>query len=81
MMSDSMLLKMSVENVLFRIISRISEYSRKNSPQYSVSAFHNNTMAIRVKKVLIQQNIPTSMKHLPAAVRMNGCHAGFRNMR
>jgi hypothetical protein len=69
------------KNVLFRIISRICEYSGENSPQHSVSAFHNNTMTIRVKKILIQQDFPTPMKQLPTAVRINGCHASFRNAR
>jgi len=48
-------------NSLFWVICRVSEDAGKYSPIFSIIAFHNDPILIRINKFFVQQNLPHRM--------------------
>ena len=59
-------------NILFGIVSRISEYSWKQTPLNPITTCKHNSVLIRLEEFIVKNFLPLGMEKLPVAMRIRG---------
>ena len=59
-------------NILFGIVSRISEYSWKQTPLNPITTCKHNSVLICLEEFIIKNFLPLGMEKLPVAMRIQG---------
>ena len=59
-------------NILFGIVSRISEYSWKQTPLNPITTCKHNSVLICLEEFIVKNFLPLGMEKLPVAMRIQG---------